>query len=64
MSAMTDRLEELHQEYLTGQRRLEALDRQRANLRDTLLRIAGAIQVIEELLPPAAGVPAEPAGRS
>ncbi len=42
------RLEELKQEFEKGQQQLDALDKQRADLRDTLLRISGAIQVLEE----------------
>lgn len=42
------RLEELKQEFEKGQQQLETLDKQRAELRDTLLRISGAIQVLEE----------------
>jgi prefoldin subunit 5 len=63
MSEMTERLQALRGEYQTGRRQLEALDCHRADLRDTLLRIAGAIQVIEELLSPAEHPPPEPAGR-
>jgi hypothetical protein len=44
------RLVELRREWETGQRRLAALDAQRQETRDTLLRIVGAIQVIEETL--------------
>lgn len=47
---MTNRLEELKRELEKGRQRLEALDRERQELRDTMLRISGAIQVIEELL--------------
>lgn len=47
---MTDRLDELRREFEKGRERLEALDRERQQLRDTMLRISGAIQVIEELL--------------
>ena len=47
---MTNRLEELKRELEKGRKRLEALDRERQELRDTMLRISGAIQVIEELL--------------
>lgn len=47
---MTNRLEELKRELEKGRHRLEALDRERQELRDTMLRISGAIQVIEELL--------------
>ncbi len=44
------RLQELRKEFKTGEAQLEDLDRRRAQLRDTLLRISGAIQVLEELL--------------
>jgi len=47
---VTNRLEELKRELEKGRHRLEALDRERQELRDTMLRISGAIQVIEELL--------------
>ncbi|MBD0320849.1 MAG: hypothetical protein ICV87_10980 [Gemmatimonadetes bacterium] len=43
------RLAELKQDYARGQARLQELDAQQAAVRDTLLRIAGAIQVLEEL---------------
>ena len=48
--SMEERLLELQREFKTGEAQLEELDRQRARLRDTLLRISGAIQVLEELL--------------
>jgi hypothetical protein len=44
------RLQELRSEFKIGEAQLEQLDRRRAQLRDTLLRISGAIQVLEELL--------------
>jgi len=47
---MEERLQELRKEFKIGEAQLEDLDRQRARLRDTLLRISGAIQVLEELL--------------
>ena len=44
------RLEVLRGEVEKGQAKLEVVERQRAYLQETLLRIAGAIQVLEELL--------------
>ena len=49
------RLDELRQEFASGQNQLAELDQKRANLRDTLLRISGAIQVLEEALGEEAG---------
>jgi len=47
---LQQRLQELRQEFQTGQIRLRDLEQQEAMLRDTLLRISGAIQVLEEEL--------------
>lgn len=47
---MQERLAELRAEFEKGQQQLHLLDQQRAEIRDTLLRISGAIQVLEELL--------------
>jgi hypothetical protein len=47
---MQARLTELTRDYQLGQGRLVELDREQAALRETLLRINGAMQVIEELL--------------
>ena len=44
------RLEELKREFETGQARLRELEAQEARLRETMLRISGAIQVLEEEL--------------
>ena len=44
------RLEELKQEFESGQQRLAEFENQAAQLRQTLLRISGAIQVLEEEL--------------
>jgi prefoldin subunit 5 len=44
------RLQKLRDDYEVGQRQLRELEGQAGSLRDTLLRISGAIQVLEELL--------------
>jgi len=44
------RLAELKSEYKAGQKMLADLEKKRMDLEATLLRISGAIQVIEELL--------------
>lgn len=44
------RLEELKGEFETGQARMRELESQEAQLRQTMLRISGAIQVLEEML--------------
>ena len=43
------RLEELRRELAAGEAQLAELDRRRVGIRETLLRISGAIQVLEEL---------------
>ncbi|MFQ5633298.1 MAG: hypothetical protein ACE5I1_31420 [bacterium] len=47
---LQNRLKELKTEFEAGQKRLAELDTQRAGLRETLLRISGSIQVLEEAL--------------
>jgi len=47
---MEQRLEELRKEYQNGLQQLALLDRRRQEVHRTLLRISGAIQVLEELL--------------
>jgi hypothetical protein len=44
------RLAELRREYQEGERQLQALVQQETALRETLLRISGAVQVLTELL--------------
>jgi predicted nuclease with TOPRIM domain len=46
---MASRIEELKSELEKGRERLESLERERQSIRDTMLRISGAIQVLEEL---------------
>jgi predicted nuclease with TOPRIM domain len=47
---LQQRLTDLRTEYESGQKMLASLEVKQANLRDTLLRISGAIQVLEEEL--------------
>jgi len=49
------RLGELQREYELGRARLRELERQQRNLEDQLLRISGAIQVLEEVLAHSSG---------
>ena len=49
MTAMQDRLAQLRQELERGQQQMATLDQRKQELRDTVLRIHGAIQVLEEL---------------
>lgn len=46
---MAARLEELKSEYKNGEAQLRVLVEQEAVLREALLRISGAVQVLEEL---------------
>jgi prefoldin subunit 5 len=50
MTTIHERIDELRAEDEMGRRQLELLDARRGELRDTLLRIDGAIQVLEELV--------------
>jgi hypothetical protein len=54
------RLAKLREEYESGMQALSDIQRRQDDLRATLLRISGAIQVLEELLgePPPATLPA------
>lgn len=47
---LQQRLEALKKEFNTGQARAVELEKQQATLHQTLLRISGAIQVLEEEL--------------
>jgi predicted nuclease with TOPRIM domain len=47
---LQQRLQSLKTEYAAEQKMLADLEAQQANLRDTLLRISGAIQILEETL--------------
>ncbi len=47
---LEQRLQSLKSEFEAGQKMLAELEAKQANLRDTLLRISGAIQVLEEEL--------------
>jgi prefoldin subunit 5 len=46
---LLEKLDRLKNDLRQGQQELEALDRQRLELRDTLLRISGAIHILEEV---------------
>ena len=47
---LEERLQELRNELESGRTLLEEIESKKANLQSTLLRISGAIQVLEELL--------------
>ncbi len=47
---LAQRLNELKAEYESGQKMLADLEAKQVNLKETLLRISGAIQVLEEEL--------------
>lgn len=47
---MNQRLQELREELEKGRQRMLALDRERESVRETMLRISGAIQVLEEFI--------------
>lgn len=47
---LQQRLQNLKSEFEDGQKILAELEAKQANLRETLLRISGAIQVLEEVL--------------
>lgn len=47
---LQQRLQTLKAEYESGQKVLAELEAKQASVRDTLLRISGAIQILEEML--------------
>lgn len=47
---LESRLTELHTEFEKGQQRLKEIEAEAGSIRDTLLRISGAIQVLQEEL--------------
>lgn len=49
-AAMSRRVSELKSEFEAGQKMLGDLDTKASDLKTTLLRISGAIQVLEELI--------------
>lgn len=57
---LQQRLQELKSEYESGQKVLAELEAKQTHVRDTLLRIAGAIQVLEEELTKAENAPLHP----
>lgn len=55
---LTTRLEVLKTEYQKGQERLAELEQETTTIRAAMLRISGAVQVLEELIAaPAAPIP-------
>ena len=57
------RLDELKKEFETGQSQLQELDRQQTRLREALLRISGAIQILDEMLASEKQPAARPSGK-
>ncbi len=47
---LNERLQQLRSEFESGQKVLRDLEARQQEVRDTLLRIGGAIQVLEEVL--------------
>jgi hypothetical protein len=60
--SLATRLESLREEYQTGENMLADLEAKELHVRQTLLRIAGAIQVLEEILADTDGLAARSAG--
>jgi chromosome segregation ATPase len=53
---LEQRLEELRDQFESGQKMMTDLENQQINLRNSLLRISGAIQVLEELKTTESGI--------
>lgn len=49
---LNERLSQLKSEFESGQKVLRELEVRQQDVRDTMLRIGGAIQVLEEMLKP------------
>ncbi len=64
MTRIRERLIALQREHERGRQQLGALDRQRREVAETVLRIEGAIQVLEELLADADPAPLEVASEA
>jgi len=58
------RLDELKAEYEQGEKMLSDLDARREQVRQTLLRISGAIQILEEILKVEGAVAEKPPEKS
>lgn len=56
---LQQRLQSLKAEFEAGQKVLADLEAKQANVRETLLRISGAIQVLEEVIAEQGDAPAE-----
>ncbi len=50
MDSLTDRLARLHGDYDKSRLQLELLQRRQVDVHDLMLRLSGAIQVLEELM--------------
>lgn len=59
-TTLENRHQDLKREFEAGQKLLRELDAKQSEVRDTLLRIGGAMQVLEELLSAAGGEPPKP----
>jgi len=53
---LEQRLNELKDQFESGQKMMADLESKQASLRDTILRISGAIQVLEELIASESGI--------